>query len=767
MAAPPPIRCQQIALREPGTVSRGEVRQRFKPRLCARTDRQVVSRLRSVVLLAPALVTILLLGASRRATAQDAVVVLSPGPVLSTVAGTGQPGGSGNGTAATQARLSSPSGLAYDAAGNLLFADTRNQRIRRVSPTGVITTVAGSGVQGFAGDGGVATAAQLDTPLGVAVAADGTIFLADSRNQRVRRIALDGTITTVAGNGAAGFGGDTGSATSGQLRNPSAVAVGLLGELYIADTGNHRVRRIALDGTITTVAGNGREENTGDGGPAVLAGLDAPSALTLRATDGALLIADRLNSRIRVVTSDGRIASLPVGAASLRRASGVGADPGGNIYIADSGNFRLRAITSNGSGVLLGSGEQGTPDALAAYNSTPLGRPYGIVPDVAGGVSFTDLDHSQVQHFALPHLDFATTVAGQVSLPQTLLIRNTSGTVLTVAAVTITGAFSIGHAGSCSAAPFILLGEGSCSLALAFSPSTVGAQSGSISIETGGLPQRALLQGTAVAAGVLLQTSTVLNGSGTLSYVGVPVPLRAQVLASGTAAPTGTIHLLDAATEVAQGQIDGTGAVAFTVTPTIGQHALSARYDGDAHYASSVSAEQTQTVVLAPDFALTTAAASLSTAAGASGQIAVLLQPLNGTLNQQVTLRVDGLPSGATVRNDAPTPLVLASNAVTVTFALTVPATVAAVYGPAPTVSLALLSIPFLCSRRHLRGLAVVLAGFVLLLLLAGCGGGYLSGADPATRKSTQSYPITITATTTGVTGSTLVHTTTFTLVVQ
>ena len=703
------------------------------------------------------------------AAAQDAVLVLTPGPSLSTSAGNGYPGFGGDNAAATLARLASPSGLAYDTAGNLFLADTANHRIRRVAIDGTITTVAGNGIQGFSGDGGTALAAQLDSPLGLAVAADSALYVADTRNHRIRRIARDGTITTVAGTGTPGFGGDTGAATDALLRNPSAVALGLLGELYIADTGNHRIRRIARDGTIATVAGNGHEEAIGDGGTALLAGLDAPTGIAVRATDGALLIADRLNSRIRVVTTDGLIATLAVGSAPLRRASGLSTDATGNVYIADRGNFRLRAVMANGSGVLLGSGEQGTPDPTVPYNTTPIGTPYAILPDSAGGVTFTDRDHAQLQHLALPQLTFADTVAGQTSPTQTISLQNTASEPLPVSAVASAATFPILSGGTCAPAPFALAGNAACTVALAFTPTAAGPQTATLTVVTTGLPQRALLTGTAVTTGTLLQSTVVLHSSGNLSYIGMPVTLQAQVLAGGTAAPTGTVHLLDASSEIAQTTLDRNSAATFTTTAlTAGQHSLSARYDGDSRYAASASAVQTQTVALAPDFTITAASTSLSTTAGSTGQMALLLQPQNGTLNQQVTLRIDGLPTNATATSDAPTPLILASNAVTVTYALKTPATTAGLMRTARIIAVALLLCPWLPRNRHARTIAVTLAACLPLLLLSGCGGGYLgAGGTTSSQSVSHTYPITVTATTTGITGSALVHTATFALVVQ
>jgi hypothetical protein len=184
---------------------------------------------------------------------------------ISTLAGDGTFGFSGDGGPATAAQLNGPIGVAVAADGGILIADYLNSRVRRVSPTGTITTIAGSGTYGFSGDGGPATAAQLTWPSGVAATAGG-LLIADPNNERVRRVSPDGTITTIAGTGTHGFSGDGGPATAAQLALPTGVAATADGGLLIADQNNERVRRVSPDGTITTIAGTGTAGFSGDGG---------------------------------------------------------------------------------------------------------------------------------------------------------------------------------------------------------------------------------------------------------------------------------------------------------------------------------------------------------------------------------------------------------------------------------------------------------------------------------------------------------------------
>src|ERR1017187_2403392 len=230
--------------------------------------------------------------------------------IITTVAGTGACGFGGDGRLATAAYLHSPGGVAVDAVGNLFVADTYNNRIREVSASGIITTVAGGGAyNGCGGDGGPATAASLGFPNGVAVDAFGNLFIADTSNSRIRKVSAGGIITTVAGTGTAGFSGDGGLAMAAQMSSPAGVLVDAAGNLFIADAGNQRIRKVSAGGIITTVAGTGTAGFSGDGGPATDAQLSVPYGVAVDAF-GNLFIADTGNQRIRTVSASAIIATI-------------------------------------------------------------------------------------------------------------------------------------------------------------------------------------------------------------------------------------------------------------------------------------------------------------------------------------------------------------------------------------------------------------------------------------------------------------------------
>ncbi|MEW6477234.1 MAG: NHL repeat-containing protein [Actinomycetota bacterium] len=282
---------------------------------------------------------------------------VDPGGAVTTLAGTGQAAFSGDGGPATAATLHWPHGVAVDPPGaGLYIADSANHRIRRVDlASGVITTVAGTG-PGFSGDGGPAVAARLQDPKAVWVAPSGDLYIADSANERIRRVDRSGTIVTVAGTGVPGFSGDGGPATAAQFDGPRGLAGDAAGNLYVADDNNHRVRRIDPAGIITTLAGNGTAASAGDGGPAPSAQLDHPRGVAVDGR-GHVFIAESMSHRVRMVDPGGIISTVagcgrsgyggdggPATVARLFEPRGVAVDTAGRLYVADTYNDRIRRV---------------------------------------------------------------------------------------------------------------------------------------------------------------------------------------------------------------------------------------------------------------------------------------------------------------------------------------------------------------------------------------------------------------------------------------
>ena len=348
-------------------------------------------------------------------TGNHRVQKLSPRNGIITVAGDDPNRMLGDFGFAQAATLNSPAGIAVDSTSSLVFADVNNNRIRKVdAPTRIISTLAGNGQAGFSGDSAIAGAATLAAANGVAVDAGGNIFIADTNNNRIRRIAAEsGVITTVAGNGQSGFSGDGSAATSASLRFPASIAVDTAGNLYVADTFNNRIRKVAAgSGLITTVAGNGQADFSGDDGPATSASLRFPLGVAVDSS-GNVFIADTSNHRIRKVTaSSGIITTVggtgqpgfggdfgPATAAVLNSPSGVAIDPANNILVADTLNQRIRRIagmtstmtTLAGNGIAKFSGDGGAAlDAILSF-------PGSVGIDAEGNIFFTDRGNDRIR----------------------------------------------------------------------------------------------------------------------------------------------------------------------------------------------------------------------------------------------------------------------------------------------------------------------------------------------------------------------------------
>ena len=331
----------------------------------------------------------------------DHMVWKVAGGIFTAFAGTGQNSYSGDGGPAAMAQIDTPGGVALDLAGNLYIADAANHRIRKMTPGGVITTVAGNGTPGFSGDGKSALNAQLNSPGGVAVDPSGTIYIADTNNNRIRVVTPEGIIYTLAGNGNAGYFGDGGMAINGSLHAPQGVAVDSLGNFYIADTLDHRVRRVSeTDNIITTIAGNGNPAFSGDGGLGASAALNNPVAVALDG-NGNVYIADQGNGRIRRVSQSGVIDTVAgngnTPSSQLYNPSGVAVDQQGNIDVADTGHNQIRQAFPGGIVTIAGTGSccyagDGGPASAALLNA-----PFGMVIDPSGVLYFSDTGNNAIR----------------------------------------------------------------------------------------------------------------------------------------------------------------------------------------------------------------------------------------------------------------------------------------------------------------------------------------------------------------------------------
>ncbi len=701
----------------------------------------------------------LLLGAFGRCVSAQAILRLQPGSTAVTVAGNGQDGTTTPGIA-TASSMGSPRGLAYDANGNLLVADARNNVIMRITADGKLGVIAGDGRQGFAGDGAAATAAELNSPEAVLSDSAGNLYIADTGNHRVRKISVTGIVTTLAGTGTAGNTGDGGPALQAQLRRPRGLALDSAGHIYIADTGNHRVRELRTDGTIAAVAGDGTEGDDGDGGPALAASLREPVGLAVQAGEG-LLIADRAARRVRVVTADGRI---DLYSATVRRPEGLAVGANGSVYVADAGNQVALQSTADGTSQIAGSGIQGAFTTGSPTDSA-LNNPAAILAASNGDVMLSDRGNHQVQKLALPRLDFGSVAAGATSAAQTVTLMNAGGQALQVLAVSLPVGFAMTDPGAeCGPFPVAIQAGAKCAIAIAFSPIAQGAQTGVAQVlVSGAAPSGVLLNGIGTASGTLSTSSVTISSNGSISYAGAAVAINVSVSGGLSAIPGGNVSFYDGSALLTTIALAHGAAQWSTAGLTQGQHSLHAVYSGDAFYAGSTSANLGETIIAAPDFALSSAVSSYSGSAGGTIGVPLTLSPVSGTLNHAVNFAVSGLPSGAS-GSFFPSTLTLAGDPLAVNLSIQMPATLS--YDSRPMWPL--LAVAFLAGAvRRKRGASLLCLTLICGFCGSGCGGGFRGGSTTGGSSSkTFNYNAVVTATTTGVLGDTLTHTTTIGLVV-
>ena len=361
----------------------------------------------------------------------------APSFTISTIAGNGNAGYSGDGGAATSAALYNPRGIVSDPAGNVYFCDFTNNRVRKISTNGTITTVAGTGTPGYNGDNIPGTSAELNQPYRVALDPAGNLYIADPGNNRIRKLAPNGIITTVAGNGTANYTGDGGLATSATLDYAEDAVIDVFGNLFIADSSNNVIRKVSTSGIITTVAGNGYGAGagygnyTGDGGLATHATLYNPVSIAVDPA-GDIFISDQLNNVIREVNPSGIINTVagngvfsfggdggPAIKAEFGYPAGVALDAAGDLYIVDVNNDRLRVMLANGTiYTVAGNGSAGFGGDGGPALSAELNAPRSVAVGTFGDVYIADFSNNRVRQLtpSAPTLGQTTNAASNIQV---------------------------------------------------------------------------------------------------------------------------------------------------------------------------------------------------------------------------------------------------------------------------------------------------------------------------------------------------------------
>lgn len=375
------------------------------------------------------------------------------GGIITTVAGNGVNTFAGDGSSAVFASLNQPAGVTFSSTGVMYISDYGNHRIRRVSTGGIISTIAGTGTGGYSGDGGAATAAQIQFPTGINIDPSGNIYFAEQGNNVIRKITIaTGIISTVAGNGTAGYSGDGGDATAAKLNQPKDVVVDASGNLYIADFLNHCIRKVNTSGIITTIAGTSGAAFTGDGGPATSANLNNPISVWVE-TDGSIIFSDNGNARIRRISTSGIISTIagtgtfgysgdgghPT-AANLRPGA-VTTDVSGNIYIADGSNHRLRKITP-------------PPVTIAGSATVCIGNTVTLSGSVSGGTwsssstSVGTVDATGIVTGVTVGTTTISYVAASGTATQVVTVNALPGTITGTASACVSGSTTLSNTSS-------------------------------------------------------------------------------------------------------------------------------------------------------------------------------------------------------------------------------------------------------------------------------------------------------------------------------
>lgn len=687
--------------------------------------------------------------------------------IITTIAGGSSNGAVGDHGPTTAARLDRPVALALDIDGDIFVADAGSHQIRRIdAATGVITTVAGVGVQGYGGDRGGASNALLDSPQGIAVDGTGNLYIGDTHNQRVRRVdAKTGAISTVAGTGAFSFAGDLGDSTHGEFALPRGLSVDSAGNLYIADSANQRVRRIdAATGTITTVAGDGVQRFAGDGGPPTAASLDTPASVTLSPT-GLVTFADQGNQRIRQVS--GQTVQTIAGLASTSPVTIAIAGSGEVTYGSGVLTATISAATA-ATGTVTLLDRSVSPSAVVAQQM-PVAQNQVVlnVSQLPVGAYLLAASYSgDATHGSAQSVDFPLTVTPR-SLSAIISPASLSyGEPIPALMGSLTGVLSkdqnnvlASYRANLSIRPDV-----------GTYPVTVelkGASAGNYIVSS--TPSLTI---TKAATTMTLTATTASFVSATSVDAGQPILLSAHVASTTAGNPGGTVIISDGGTLLSAGRPDINGDLAFATSALgAGPHSLSASYSGDTNFRASTS-PTALFVVNTPssgpqDFTLAPSSATTqTTVAGDSANFSFVVN-VQGSLSGPVTLSASGLPDLATASFN-PASVVPGNPSAQVTMTIATPKT-SRLLRKQGTIVFAIL-LPLLpitgCLQRTSVGRLLMIGWIMTLpLLITGCGDRVRAGTPVA--GSSKSYNITITASGVGNDGANLKHSTTVTLIVQ
>ncbi len=770
-------------------------------------------------------------------------------------------------TQATTVPVLLPSGVAYDANGNLYIADTGKHVLLKVTAAGTLTTVAGTGTQGFDGDGGPAVAALLDAPVGVALDASGNLYLSDSHNHRIRRIdAASGLMTTFAGTGTAGSGPDGTAAAQTAIDLPTALTMSTAGDLFYADSRNHLVRRIDhATGAVATVAGNGVEGYGGEGGPATAANLDAPEGLAIDSV-GNLYISDTRNQRVRrvdaktglIVTVAGTGVAGSSGdagagtAAAVRLPRGLALDGKGNLLLVDSQNHRIRQLdaVSGQMSTVAGDGTQDYAGDGGLASVASLNAPRGVTVNAAGLPTLSDSGNERVRQVdaaAVIHTlaGVGPTEAGVLTLTGSSVLGYGTGTITaTLAASPATGAVTFLDGGSqtlgtaalsADAATFSLAGlaAGTHSLSATYAgdanhraaqsgvfaltiapaaltatpnpvsliygqaiPSLTGtlagelprdATAGSVTLALvttahalsppGSYPITAGIQGAAAANYTLTSVPGTLTIAKAPSVVTMTSGLAVQVTSSTAGTATGTVALIQGGQVMQTLPLSPSGSAAFAVSNPLvsasstsgGTPTVTALYSGDGNLLGSASAavaitasSGTAPAAAGPDFLLAaTGPTAVTASAGTSAQFSFSATPVGGGLASPIQLTVAGMPTGATA-SFSPAYLPPGSGAQPFTLTIQTPK-VAGLRWRDGMIYAVLLPVTWLARRQR----RVLLAFAMTVLVGAAMGCGDRVNATSSLAKAAKISTLTVSGTGTSASGATVLHTVVVTLTVE